>query len=115
MVLVLVSLTVAGGLNVSPGVDPNWKVSVEAAPVGTTVTFLPGVYHGCNVAVPPGSHPKPESRMSVLLPPASGIHPEWVCRGNFCLTQDMIETSVGIPVGRRDPGCHIHGSIRHGD
>jgi hypothetical protein len=65
VVLVLVSLTVAGGLNVSPGVDPNWKVSVEAAPVGTTVTFLPGVYHGCNVAVPPGSHPKPESRMSV--------------------------------------------------
>ena len=55
--MVLAWLTVAGGLDVSPG-DPNWKASVEAAPVGTTVTFLPGVYHGCNVTIPPGFHPK---------------------------------------------------------
>ena len=46
--------SLVGALDVSPG-DPDWKSSVEAAPSGTTIFFLPGVYHGCNVSVPAGA------------------------------------------------------------
>ena len=53
LALLLVSTSMVGSVEVGPdGMD--WRSSVEAAPAGTTVSFLPGVYRGCNVAVPTG-------------------------------------------------------------
>jgi hypothetical protein len=49
----LVSTSIVGSVEVSPD-GMNWRSSVEAAPAGTTVSFLPGVYRGCNVTVPTG-------------------------------------------------------------
>jgi len=53
LALLLVSTSIVGSVEVSPD-GMNWRSSVEAAPTGTTVSFLPGVYRGCNVAVPTG-------------------------------------------------------------
>ena len=53
LALLLASTSIVGSVEVGPD-DMNWRSSVEAAPAGTTVSFLPGVYRGCNVAVPTG-------------------------------------------------------------
>ena len=52
-VLVLVWTGMVGALEVSPD-NANWAASIEAASVGTTVVFGPGVYRGCNVSIPAG-------------------------------------------------------------
>ena len=54
LLLLLNPTTLVGALDVGP-TDPNWRSSVEAAPSGTTVSFRPGLYHGCNVSVPAGA------------------------------------------------------------
>ena len=51
LLLLLNPTTLVGALDVGP-TDPNWRSLVEAAPSGTTVSFRPGLYHGCNVSVP---------------------------------------------------------------
>ena len=53
LALLLVSTSIVGSVEVGPD-DMDWRSSVEAVPAGTTVSFLPGVYRGCNVAVPTG-------------------------------------------------------------
>jgi hypothetical protein len=56
-VLVLVWTGMVGALEVSPD-NINWAASIEAASVGTTVVFGPGVYRGqCDVSVPAGLGP----------------------------------------------------------
>ena len=54
LLLLLNPTTLVGALDVGP-TDPNWRSLVEAAPSGTTVSFRPGLYHGCNVSVPAGA------------------------------------------------------------
>ena len=54
VLLLLNPTTLVGALDVGP-TDPNWRSSVEVAPSGTTVSFRPGLYHGCNVSVPAGA------------------------------------------------------------
>ena len=49
----LASLFMAGAIELSPD-DLSWRSSVESAIAGTTISFYPGIYLGCNVAVPTG-------------------------------------------------------------
>jgi len=52
-VLALGWTTMVGALDLGPDVA-NWKSAVETASPGTAISFRPGVYHGCNVAIPAG-------------------------------------------------------------
>jgi hypothetical protein len=52
-VLDLCWTTMVGALDLGPDVA-NWKSAVETASPGTAISFRPGVYHGCNVAIPAG-------------------------------------------------------------
>ena len=53
LAFLVVSISTVAAVEVSPD-DIGWRSSVEAALAGTTVSFLPGVYLGCNVVVPTG-------------------------------------------------------------
>ena len=73
LALQLVCTTLVGALDVSP-TDPNWKASVEAVPSGTTVSFRPGLYHGCNVSVPAGAQTLRDSvRLSFSPSPSTPL------------------------------------------
>jgi hypothetical protein len=52
-VLALGWTTMVGALDLGPDVV-QWKSAVEAASPGTVISFRPGFYHGCNVAIPAG-------------------------------------------------------------
>ena len=53
--LLLASASLVGALEVSVSPeDMGWKSSVEMALPGTTISFLPGLYQSCNVAIPAG-------------------------------------------------------------
>lgn len=52
-VLALGWTTMVGALDLGPDVA-QWKSAVEAASPGTAISFRPGFYHGCNVAIPAG-------------------------------------------------------------
>ena len=53
LAFVLATISIATAVEVSPE-DTSWGSSVEAAPAGTTISFLAGVYVGCSIAVPTG-------------------------------------------------------------
>jgi len=53
LVFVLASLSIVTAIEVSPD-DTTWRSSVEEAPTGSIISFLAGVYIGCNIALPAG-------------------------------------------------------------
>ena len=61
-------------LDLGPDVA-KWTSAVEAASPGTAISFRPGFYHGCNVAIPAGHaarHPFLTNHFHINISPDPG-------------------------------------------
>jgi len=107
LALLLVSTSIVGSVEVSPD-GMNWRSSVEAAPAGTTVSFLPGVYRGCSVTVPTGvTLAAKTSSSKVIIDCENSARCLYLCvftykydSENAC---DSENTSAPLP-----PNTHVH-------